>query len=552
VSRGGRALSRYVPPSAAIGLLLLSAALFLPWNALLEWGVSRFNTVRAYRPEYARGLEWLRLALAANAALAFAWIRLSRLLWPPSSTPAPRPHDRADLRIMGGLFALALVLRLIGITGSLQHDEWYIASNYVQHGPLIIATRYTGFTNHVLYTLMAWAGTKVFGMNEIGLRAAAVLFGALAPAAFYGALRCRFSRLPSLVGGAVLSLSALALSYSQEARGYSVALFCIAALLWLHEEVRERPSRRVFLLTVIVSASIIYDRLVYVIVPTAFLAAAAFQALIRGRENFPFLRRCLRVYLVTGLVSFLLYAVTFGTLLGVLKTGRPEPGEIQTYQSAAVLLPSDLTVAFAPAWVVAAAWAVAVGGLVVLAFRGSFWFLSAAAITVISLNRFGLSMDNSRYQIHVLPLVILAQAAALAWLLERGRAGRGIAIALAVALVSAHAVSAARYHSKDKLDFKAAAAHLAAQPGSGRVGYAHDSKTVAWYLRRPGRAIEVNAGNLDAEDPEWVSIHTVTLAGEGRFAAAIYRRYEEVWRKASMFGHSLTLWHRVEPPFEGK
>src|SRR5207245_7225141 len=144
-----------------IGAALAAMALFLPWVTILDWGASRFNTIRNFRADYERGIGWLRGALAANAALAFAWPWLLRFLWPPLQPPAPRPQDRTDLRLMAGIFALALVLRLIGVTRSLQHDEWYIAFNYVPHRPLIIATRYPAFTNHIPHTLIAWSGRTV-------------------------------------------------------------------------------------------------------------------------------------------------------------------------------------------------------------------------------------------------------------------------------------------------------------------------------------------------------------------------------------------------------
>ncbi len=548
----GRSLLRRLPPGAWIGLALAAAALLLPWAAILDWGAARFNTVRNFRGDYERGVGWLRGALAVNAALAFAWPWLLRILWPPAGPPVARPHDRRDLHAMLGLFAFALALRLVGVTRSLQHDEWYIVHNYVQHGPLIIVTRYTGFTNHILYTLMAWAGTKLFGMNEFGLRAGSVFFGALAPVALYGALRCRFPRPWSLAGGLALSLSALALEYSQEARAYSVTLFGVAALLWLYEELRDRPTHAVLAGVVVVSTALVYTRMFNVLVVASFVAAVAVEWVARRGGESALLRRTLVAFLACGLLSFLLYAITLGTFLEVQKTGRPEPGEIQGYDSKDMLLPGDLSVAFLPWGFVVAVWGLSVAGWPALLACHRPWFFLLAVMAAGTVWRVGIPWDSSRFWMHLLVPLVAAQVAAVAWLAGRGRWAPRAAAALAVGLVAVQGVSAARYHSQRKLDFKGAAAFLAQRPETERVGYAHDSKTVAWYLNQPARCAEVNAKNLDVVDPEWISVHTATLAGEGLFANRVYRRYRQAWTQKTMYGRSLTLWQRVEPPPPGE
>lgn len=535
--------SASLQPGAWIGLALAAAALLVPWTAILDWGASRYNTVRGYYDDYARGIAWLRLALGANAALAAAWPLLLRALWPPAPEPSPRPHDRRDLHLMAGLFLFALALRLVGVTGSLQHDEWYIATQYVQHGPLVIATRYTGYTNHILATLLAWAGTMLFGMNEFGLRAASVLLGALAPAALYGALRWRFGRGWSLAGGLSLALAALALSYSQEARAYSLTLFGTAALLWLHEELRERPRRATLVAVIAVSTALVYARMFNVVIVTAFLAAAAIEVVGRKGDGSAFLRRALLGFLACGFLSFLLYSITLGTFFDVLRTGRPEAGEGHAYMTRDVLLPGDLSVAFLPGEFIVGVWGLTLAGVAALCTRHRSWFFLTALLAAGTVWRTGIPWDSSRHWIHLLVPIAAAQAAALAWLAGRGGRGRRAALALAGALITAQAASAIRYHAQDKLDFKGAAAFLAGRPG--RVGVAHDSKTVGWYLRPPGRSVEVNEKTLDEADPEWVSVHTATLAGEGRFAQLIYRRYQQAWERPSMYGRRLTLWRRI-------
>ena len=543
----GRVL-RSLPRAVWFGLVLAFLAILLPWNSLLDWSASRFNTVRGFYTDYARGIAWLRLALGANAALLVAWPGLLRLLWPPVSSPLARPHDRRDGEIMAGLFIVALVLRLVGVTRSLQHDEWYIATQYVQHGPLVIATRFTGYTNHVFYTLMAWVTTKLFGLNEFGLRVPAVLFGALASPILYGALRCRFARSWSLTGALALCFSAFAIEYAQEARAYSVTLFGVAALMWLFEELRDRPTRGALFGVVAVSTALVYTRIFNVLIVVAFVVAAGVNAMARKESGLALLRRSFLAAMTAAFLSFALYAITFGTFLDVLKSGRPEPGELQGYVSADILLPGELSVAFLPRGFMLAVWALSILGLIALYPRHGFWFFLLSITASLTVWRAGLPWDSSRFLMHLLPLLMTSQVAAIAWMAERGAWGRRSALMLAGALVCAQAASSVRYYQQRKLDFKAEAAFLAAQPGNGKVGYAHDSKTITWYFRPAERCVEVNEKTIDAEDPEWVSVHTATLAGEGRFANRIYRRYEQAWQQKTMYGRSLTLWHRTGPP----
>jgi hypothetical protein len=513
----------------AAALALALPAIALPWEALLDAAAARYNTVRGFRSGYEEGILWMRLALLVDAAAILLWPRLRARLWPePAGPDVPRPQDRRDLAAAGALALLSLAFRLPGLAKSLQHDEWYIASLFVEHGPLIIATRATGFTNHILYTLFAWAGVKVFGMNEIGLRAAAAVFGALAPGLLYLVLRTRLPRLPSLAGAAALALSAFAVSYSQEARGYSLAVLGTVALFGLDDELRERPSLPALAAAVAVSVALVYTRLAYVVAVAAFVLAAA--------PDRPHLRRWLLVLVLSGLASLTLYAPTFGNILEVFRTGKAEPGAAPTYGSPFVLIHADFTTPYLPLAVMAAVGGLALAGIPSLPRP---WILPCISLVGLSLLAFQLPWGNSRYQIHLLPIVMLLQASGLAWIAARSRPA---ALALGTLLLCAHAASLLRYHRQDKLDFKGAAAWLA--PRSGRLGFAHDSKTAAWYLKQPERCVEVNADNLDAENPEWVSVHTITLWGQPDLEAKIRARYRREWERPSLFGHSLTLWRR--------
>ncbi len=541
---------RFVTPLQWTGTVALLIAMLLPWEALLDAAAARFNTVRDFHDHYAGGVVWLRLALAANGLLALAWPRLRRALlepWPPPG--GPRPHDRADLAIGAGLFLLALGVRLVGITRSLQHDEWYTAVEWIRHGPLVIATRYTGLTNHVLYSLLAWGGVKLCGLNEVGLRLPALLFGSAAPVALYGALRGSMDRRAALLGGLVLALSSLAVSYGQEARSYSMALFGVSALFWVYRELRVRPSASAFRWAVAVSVFLVYARLYNVAVLCGFLAAAVTTGFLGAREERPLVRRAALAFGAAGFLSLLLYSPNLATVLAVQGGARHEGGEPgEAYAHPFVLVPGDFSVAYLPSWVMSAAWALTALGLVPLWLRDRDWGLILAGVGAFTLWSAGLDVNNSRFYIQLLPPIAMAQAAGISWLGGRGRAGGIAAWTLVAGLALAHACSLGVYHSRGKLDFKGAAEFLSAQPGTDRVGLAHDSKTVAFYIRDPQRCIPVGAKSVDREAPGWIVVHTVTLGGEGAFAARVYAGYEQAWVRPAVWGYSLTVWRRKSTP----
>ena len=83
-----------------------------------------------------------------------------------------------------------------------------------------------------LYYLMAWAWSKLFGLDEVGLRSLSALLGtALVPAAYAAGRRLCSDRV-GLGVAALAAVNPLLVWYSQEARSYALLVLLAGLSLW--------------------------------------------------------------------------------------------------------------------------------------------------------------------------------------------------------------------------------------------------------------------------------------------------------------------------------
>jgi uncharacterized membrane protein len=83
-------------------------------------------------------------------------------------------------------------------------------------------------SNPVLYPLLAGLWEKVFGSGEFGIRSLPALLGTLTIPLVYGAATALASRRAGLIAAGLTATSPLLVWYSQEARNYSLLVFCSA------------------------------------------------------------------------------------------------------------------------------------------------------------------------------------------------------------------------------------------------------------------------------------------------------------------------------------
>ena len=146
----------------------------------------------------------------------------------------PRTEARNSLiwgAVFGVLGTVLLWSRLVGLDLSFWHDEVVTVVRYAGAGPRAIFLGPYIPNNHVLFSLLAWATTRVLGGSEViyrlwGLLPALVATGWLT----WWACR-RFGRLAGASVLALMTVSPVLLQVSREARGYGIALLAMVGLI---------------------------------------------------------------------------------------------------------------------------------------------------------------------------------------------------------------------------------------------------------------------------------------------------------------------------------
>ncbi len=137
--------------------------------------------------------------------------------------------------IWGGIFGLlAAVLfwsRLPGLDLSFWHDEVVTVIRYAGQGPSAIFLGDYIPNNHVMFELLAWLTTRMFGESEVTYR----LWGVLPAIGSAFWLTWWMSRRFGYLAGAsllvLITFSPLLLQISREARGYGLAMLAMTGLI---------------------------------------------------------------------------------------------------------------------------------------------------------------------------------------------------------------------------------------------------------------------------------------------------------------------------------
>lgn len=144
-------------------------------------------------------------------------------------------RDHPELWAVGAITALALVLRFstLGLQ-AYRHDEAITAGRVLE--PSLFDTMrqvWDSESTPPLYYALAWAWTRVFGIEEMGLRSISALAGTATITVGYLIGREFGGRRTGLALAALLAVNPMLIWYSQDARAYSlVSLLGALALLF--------------------------------------------------------------------------------------------------------------------------------------------------------------------------------------------------------------------------------------------------------------------------------------------------------------------------------
>jgi hypothetical protein len=505
-----------------LAAIAAAAALLFPWDRLLEFLASRFNTIRAARPDFEKGFLLLRGALLLNAALLAAWPHLlRRLALAPGGPPLVSRDDLVPAALLG-LAAMAASAPGLGL--SFQDDEWRAFEVYVRHGPFVILTRNLEGDNHLLYSLLAWPFAAALGFTEFAARAPAFFLGAPAPPLLYLLLRRRHPRPAAFLAALPLAAFPFLVGYSAEGRAYA-PLFSTFLLLALLQRPALEGSRRAWA--------------AYAAAATAapalhIFGAAGVVALAAGAFADPSFRgpapraRNLAALALAGSGSVLLYAFHWAPLAGASSTFRPSGPALPAFQElfpglAAAPLTPLLLVPFAAA----AAWGAA---------RGT----TGRAIPAATLAAFVLQWivgqlagpgQGIRFFTPALAFAAVLVGEGLAAALARPALGGALAGTILAVSLGAD-VDALR---TGKRDYRTAAADLGARRRPGEtLGLLFDGRPLAHYL---GESVPILAADeVAARRPDWFVAVDVNIPPDSALRRWIDAECELVFRHPSFRG----------------
>jgi len=193
---------------------------------------------------------------------AFALLFLSlACVWAAWVWPFPRKEDtlvtidgvRRTIQILrqdgiehwiwlGTIVVAAVVFRALCLALPMRADESYTALNYVMVPFLDSFSNYMP-NNHVFHTVLVRAVCWLFGTGSSALRMPAFIAGTLMVPATYALGRVYYNKWVGLLSAGLVATSSHMLTYSANARGYSLVGLCFVLLAVLAAGLCRRANR---------------------------------------------------------------------------------------------------------------------------------------------------------------------------------------------------------------------------------------------------------------------------------------------------------------------
>lgn len=141
----------------------------------------------------------------------------------------PRDHKLALVCIL----TIAVALRLMYLAQPMRYDESVTYMYFVRLPWSEALSTYTYPNNHVFHTLLAKASVSVFGNSPWALRLPAFLAGVCVVPATYAVARAIYGARAALLATAIVGASGILVSYSTNARGYTLVVLAFLLLVLL-------------------------------------------------------------------------------------------------------------------------------------------------------------------------------------------------------------------------------------------------------------------------------------------------------------------------------
>lgn len=247
---------------------------------------------------------WIPGIVSTWNALNIFWQRLIQVL-------------RDDGWTVGVLLLLMLVagtvLRVLHIDERIRYDEAFTYVNYARFSFSEVIQRYNEPNNHLFYTLQVHLVTQHIGLEPWLMRIPALLHGLLIIPTTYFAGRVMFNKHAGLIAAAVMTFHPALVSYSVNARGYSLLVLFTVMLIPLAAWLLRSPRRNSLWASVIICAALGFYTIPIMLYPFGTICVwLGLGYLVGPRENrMAGLVRLIVSGLLTIVVVLLLYTPVF-------------------------------------------------------------------------------------------------------------------------------------------------------------------------------------------------------------------------------------------------
>jgi mannosyltransferase len=154
--------------------------------------------------------------------------------------------DTTVLLALAGLTAVGAAVRFSSLGLQSYHHDEVITAGRVLPGSFVHMLREIRYSesNPPLYYVVAWAWSKLFGTQEVGLRSLSALFGAATIPVAYLIGKELLNIRAGLISAAMVAVNPMLIWYSQEARSYALLVLLSAASLLFFLRARRTADMR--------------------------------------------------------------------------------------------------------------------------------------------------------------------------------------------------------------------------------------------------------------------------------------------------------------------
>lgn len=158
-----------------------------------------------------------------------------------------------ELWILLALIAFGLAARLLNIERGMGYDESYTYMEFARHPLRQVISDYHLPNNHIFHTVLVHFSTLVFGNAHWAIRLPALIAGLLIIPAVYLLGRQLYRPWIGLAAAGIVAAAPVMVSYSVNARGYTLITLFTLLLLILADAVRKEKNLAAWVLMILIT-----------------------------------------------------------------------------------------------------------------------------------------------------------------------------------------------------------------------------------------------------------------------------------------------------------